>query len=58
MPKFHLTFNMKNAKPITTTVKTIAPLEQALESDRITRFDDGTYIYGKDVDNVIVKVKE
>jgi hypothetical protein len=55
---FHLTFNMKNGELITTTVKTIAPLEQALESERITPFEDGTFIYGKDVNNVVVRVKE
>ena len=57
MNKFRVKFNLVDGKAIKTTpMATIQPLEEALEADHITRFEDGTSINGKDIRSVEVEV--
>ena len=57
MTKFNIVFKLNTGRAIKTEVVTLHPLEEALEDEHVTRFEDDTEIKGKDISSVEVQVK-
>ena len=53
--KFSITFNLKNKQVLNFKTITLYPLENALEDEHITSFDNGLDVKGEDIESVAIR---